>query len=337
MMKLMDPESHDMLGQEEFEQASQKFEGQRNMKNLVKTVMRMAMVMGLESINLPGADAAPTCASSEARPAADSRIFWLWVFLICMCLLFGVFAYVMVKKVNKIAKDLEYCWNQVADEDHFAGQQSQRIDALFDQSRRLEQILDNTKADLQDGITEVSNEASMVHDYASGLHYYIVESGGYLRNGLGLSNDQWIHLTTLERANLVASRTMGAVEYMHLVRQRGAAVGQADQTDPMAEHETSESEMDDDDDMEVEPAIPTMPASPQSLTGMVEFLKDEQLRCIQNGELWDSNVWKIVEPTHMFQDDTHKSIRELQIQVLDCGYSFPGVDREFAAERKCEI
>ena len=23
--------------------------------------------------------------------------------------------------------------------------------------------------------------------------------------------------------------------------------------------------------------------------------------------------------------------------MLDCGYSFPGVDREFAAERKCEI
>ena len=130
--------------------------------------------------------------------------------------------------------------------------------------------------------------ASMVHDYASGLHYYIVESGGYLRNGLGLNNDQWIHLTTLERANLVASRTMGAVEYMRLVRQRGAAMGQADQTDPMAEHETSESEM--DDDMEVEPVIPITPATPQNLTGMVEFLKDEQLRCIQDGELWDSNA-----------------------------------------------
>ena len=288
MMKAMDPESHDMLGQEEFEQAAQKFEGQKNMKNLVKTVMRMAMMMGLESFNLPGADAATTCASHEAPPISDSGTFWLWAFLICMCLLFGVFACVMVKKVNKLAKDLEYCWNQVADENHFAGQQSRRIDTLFDQSRRLEHILDNTKAELQDGINEVSNEASMVHDYASGLHYYIVESGGYLRNGLGLNNDQWIHLTTLERANLVASRTMGAVEYMRLVRQRGAAMGQADQTDPMAEHETSESEM--DDDMEVEPVIPITPATPQNLTGMVEFLKYEQLRCIQDGELWDSNA-----------------------------------------------
>ena len=286
MMRIMDPESHDMLGQEEFENAAQRFDGQRNMKNLVKAVMRMAMVMGLES--LPGADATNACASHEAPQVSGSGTSWLWVFLICMCLVFGVFAYVMLKKMNKIAKDLEYCWNQVADEDHFAGQQSRRIDTPFDQCRRLEHVLDNTKAELQDGITQVSNEASMVHDYASGLHYYIVESGGYLRNGLGLNNEQWIHLTTLERANLVASRTMGAVEYMRLVRQRGAAVGQADQTDPMAEHETSESEM--DDDMEVEPVIPTTPATPQSLTGMVEFLKDEQLRCIQDGELWDSNA-----------------------------------------------
>jgi len=36
---------------------------------------------------------------------------------------------------------------------------------------------------------------------------YIVESGGYLRNGLGLSHQQWTYLLSLERANLIASRT----------------------------------------------------------------------------------------------------------------------------------
>ena len=192
MMRAMDPETHEMLGQEEIEQATQRFEGQKNMKNLVKTVMRMAMMMGLESFNLPGADAASTCASNEAPTSSGSGTFWLWAFLIFMCLLFGVFAYVMVKRLNKVAKNLQYCWNQVADEDYHAGQQSRRIDALFEQCRRLENMLDNTKAELQDGITEVSKETSMFHDYASGLHYYIVESGGCLRNGLGLSNDQWI-------------------------------------------------------------------------------------------------------------------------------------------------
>ena len=135
---------------------------------------------------------------------------------------------------------------------------------------------------IQDGITEVSNETGM------GLHYYIVGGGGYLRNGLGLSNGQWIHVTTLERANLVASRTMGSVECMRLIRQRGLALGMADQTDQGEQQEDSESDM--DDDMEVEPSLATTVATPQDLAGMVEFLKDEQLRRIQNGELWDSNT-----------------------------------------------
>lgn len=34
-------------------------------------------------------------------------------------------------------------------------------------------------------ITEVSNETGMDHGYASGLQYYMVESGGNLRKGLG--------------------------------------------------------------------------------------------------------------------------------------------------------
>ena len=81
---------------------------------------------------------------------------------------------------------------------------------------------------------------------------------------------------------------MGSVEYMCLIRQRGSAFGTADQTDQGEHQEDSESDM--DDDMEIEPTIPTTAARPQNLTGMVEFLKDDQRRCSQNGELWDSNA-----------------------------------------------
>ena len=38
-------------------------------------------------------------------------------------------------------------------------------------------------------ITEASNENDMIHDYCSGLHYALVESGGFLRNGLGPTSD----------------------------------------------------------------------------------------------------------------------------------------------------
>ena len=51
---------------------------------------------------------------------------------------------------------------------------------------------------LSDRVETTSNEVSMTHDYASGLHYSLVEHGGFLRNGCGLTQAQWVHLTTLE-------------------------------------------------------------------------------------------------------------------------------------------
>ena len=98
MLGAMDPGTHEVLGPEEYEQATQKVQGQKNMKNLVKTVMRMAMMMGLEPFNLPGADAASTCASYEAPTNSGSGNFWLWAFTILICLLFVVFACVMMQK-----------------------------------------------------------------------------------------------------------------------------------------------------------------------------------------------------------------------------------------------
>jgi hypothetical protein len=81
---------------------------------------------------------------------------------------------------------------------------------------------------------------------------------------------------------------MGSVEYMRLIRQRGSALGMADQTDQGEQQEDSESDM--DDDMEIELPISAAVAMPQDRTGMVDFSMDEQLHRIQNGELWDSNA-----------------------------------------------
>ena len=42
---------------------------------------------------------------------------------------------------------------------------------------------------------------------------------------LGFSHDQSVHLTTLERVNMVAHHTMGTPNDMDLVRQRVGTVG----------------------------------------------------------------------------------------------------------------
>ena len=108
----------------------------------------------------------------------------------------------------------------VADEDAYVARQEDRIDKLITRCEKIEDRIEQVLAQLGDEIENTSNELSMTHDYCEGLHYAIVEHGGYLRNGLGLNHDQRIHLTTLERANLVSARVMGTVEYMRAVRQR---------------------------------------------------------------------------------------------------------------------
>ena len=58
-------------------------------------------------------------------------------------------------------------------------------------------MLDGRFYELGERVTETSNEVSMIHDYVSGVHYALVEGGDFLRKGLGLTNEQWIHLNTL--------------------------------------------------------------------------------------------------------------------------------------------
>ena len=84
-----------------------------------------------------------------------------------------------------------------------------RVDQLIPRVDSLQNQMEQSHAIMTDKIEGCSNEISMVHDFATGLHYSTVEHGGFLRNGCGLSQQQWVHLTTLERANLVSSRLKG--------------------------------------------------------------------------------------------------------------------------------
>ena len=86
----------------------------------------------------------------------------------------------------------------------FSQVQERRVDTFNGKMDMMDGRLD----ELEDKITETSNETSVTHDYCSGIRYAVVESGGFLRNGLGLSHDQWIHLNTLERANMVSPHAM---------------------------------------------------------------------------------------------------------------------------------
>ena len=138
--------------------------------------------------------------------------------------------------------DLHNCWNHVADEDAFMAQQSERIDSHV---VRLD-IVDGKYDELGDRLDDTYNELHRTTEYCTGLHFSMVETGGYLMNSLGLTHDERVRMCTLERSNMMAEHTMGIGQYMGLVRQRVRAVGAADTTDNGGE------------DMESEPAEKTI-------------------------------------------------------------------------------
>ena len=112
----------------------------------------------------------------------------------------------------------------MAEEHSYIAEQASRIEQLIESCETLKKEIEESNAEHSDRITETSNVLHMTHDFVTGLHYSLVEHGGFLRNGLGLSREQRSHLNVLERTNLVSSRTMamGSVELMRLLRQRVA-------------------------------------------------------------------------------------------------------------------
>jgi len=135
----------------------------------------------------------------------------------------------------------------------------------------------------------------MLHDYTYGLHYGLVESGGFLRFGFGLTTDQFTSLAMHERANLVTYGAMGSEQYLRLVRQRARAE-HADTTDIPVNHgadtnlennneEQAESETSDDDEMidEGEQRSPPM-------TQLMEDVKEQHGLAVQRGDWRDATA-----------------------------------------------
>jgi hypothetical protein len=280
----MDPINLEMIGQEEFDAVSSRLVGQQGLKRVAKALFRMAALWGLESLAQNGAEAAEitfedggTCMAADQPVSNSSETWWLWFVLALMFLLWTAFAVAGYMAWRKLSHDLFHCWNQLGDEDSYIAQQAQRID-----------MLDGKYYELGERITENNNELSMTHDYVSGVHYAVVEGGGFLRNGLGLTHDQWIHLNMPERANMQAHHTMCTAAYMHLVRQRVGAVGRADSTDDPGAQEGGESE-NPEEDAEVENPSEGIRYGP-SIAEMYEALKQEQRLCLIEGDLRDSAI-----------------------------------------------
>ena len=156
-----DPDILHMVGQDEYEIAVARMQGQPSLRRLAKAVFRMAAIWGLESGFHVGAGN-----------------FWLWLamfFMLALVVGLAVKGYFMLRQT---LTDLSHCWNQVADEDSYIATQEGRIDILIRKCESPENRFEQILAESKDEIQTVSNEVSMTHDCPSCLQYAIVEHGG---------------------------------------------------------------------------------------------------------------------------------------------------------------
>ena len=134
-------------------------------------------------------------------------------------------------------------------------------------------------------LVELNENYTMDHDYIVGLHYAVVEAGGFVRFPLGVEGNFLVSVGVQERGNLVAHNTMGAASYMNIVRQRARATpGESTDVAMDASNEAGDSES-GTDDANVSTANP--PQS-NSLPNSLEEWKMEHRSAIERDETRDA-------------------------------------------------
>ena len=275
-MGAISAETGEPVGQEEFEEASKRMVTKQTIQRVSKAIVKMAFAAGLEPL-IPGVDAAEygMCSANPSRDYSR-EVWWLWVAVTLLSLLLIGFATTAWFAWKKLSKDLNHCWNQVADEDDYIYRQEQRIDQLFARTTALDSNLE-----------VISNEQSMNLDYAIGIHYGLVQQGGFVKNLQGLDDDGWRRLQVQERGNVVSCNVMGSERYMRLVRQRirhleGEDTDEPRVSAPVAHHEDGESEDEDGDPM-VEDEPPRNIDG--RLMGLADMAKQQQDMATRAGEV----------------------------------------------------
>eukprot|EP00435_Cladocopium_sp_Y103_P021435 s199_g5.t1 len=95
------------------------------------------------------------------------------------------------------------------------------VERLHNENRALMRDLDEMRGSitrLQAGHHELEAQDEMLSDQLDGMHCGVVMVGGYT-NHSDLAPGQRHHVFNVERANLMAARTMGANRYMATVLQ----------------------------------------------------------------------------------------------------------------------
>eukprot|EP00435_Cladocopium_sp_Y103_P028488 s2427_g7.t1 len=131
----------------------------------------------------------------------------------------------------------------------------------------------------------------MDHEYIVGLHYAVVEFGGFLRFLFGMEAQHFMSMTTQERANVVAHNAMGSGQYLNLLRQR-AHVEAGENTDVIMENQEDvadeSEEMESEEQSEDGAVEPAATVQNPTMTFLLEEMKAEHILALQRDERTDA-------------------------------------------------
>ena len=225
------------VGQEEFRETSQRAGG-RDMAQLAKMVARVIATMGLGPT---GAMGQPTC-MADSSPSTDKCWFKGGVMLLVFILVaFAIGCFVVRRYVKRLLHDLYHLSVQVAEADTTIGEHMVAVPQLRHEVYGLRLQLDDVSqrcAVLTAQLAQHETDMEAVSDRQDGLHYGLVELGGYVR-AHELTAAQRRHMYTQERGNLVARTTMGASQYLRTIRTQSRGYTHGEDTDPPVEPEVT--------------------------------------------------------------------------------------------------
>ena len=235
------------VGEEEFNEANNRAGG-RNVMQLARVVARVIAVMGLEPTRAMG-QGDETCSS----PSLSANEWWFKLgiaILVVILIAFAVGCFVVRRYVKQLLHDLYHLSVQVAEADTVIGEHMQQVPAI--QSRLdglMLQVGDVSQrvAMLSNQVIETQNQLEMVSDRQDGLHFAIIEIGGFVRYH-DLTARERSSMFTQERGNMMALNTMGASQYLRAIRaQSRAFVRGGEDTDPPTMEESQQHEMEVDE------------------------------------------------------------------------------------------
>ena len=148
----------------------------------------------------------------------------------------------MVRRyVKRLLHDLHHLSVQVAEADTTIGEHMVAVPQLRNEVNGLRLQLDDVSQRcvmLTTQLAQFEGDMETLSDRQDGLHYGLVEVGGYVR-AHELTAAQRRHMYTQERGNLVARTAMGASQYLRTIRTQSRGYTHGEDTDPPVEPEST--------------------------------------------------------------------------------------------------